>query len=207
MLFWVETEKLLKKYQVRLANSIPFEHISELSSRRIPFPCALKTDDPKIYHRLEKNAVMLNIRDKKELELTYVRMNKSTGAKHFLIQPIATAGLEMIIGMKRDSAFGPVILCGLGGSFTEIFRDKIILIPPIDFSYIGREILKLKIYPLLKGFRGKKGYDINEISNAIKAISDIALDYPQINEIDVNPLVVYNDGTKAQILDAKIFIK
>ncbi|MFA6285600.1 MAG: acetate--CoA ligase family protein, partial [Parcubacteria group bacterium] len=158
MLFWGETEKLFAKCGARLAKSTVIENFDELKNKKISFPCALKTDDPRIVHRLEKNAVILDIQNEKELRSAFEKMQKTTGAKHFLVQPMADPGLEMIIGMKRDPAVGPVVLCGWGGSFTEIFKDKVILMPPFDQKEAKSKLSELAIYPILKGFRGKKGY-------------------------------------------------
>ena len=206
IIFWKEAGKLFGKFQVKLARSISFESIIELKNKKIPFPCALKTDDPNIAHRLEKNAVMLDIQNAKDLNDTFEKMKKATGVKHFLVQTMADPGLEMIIGMKNDPTFGPVILCGWGGSFTEIFKDKVILVPPFDKKEIANKLEQLAIFPILKGFRGKKGYDLAEIAKVIAATAQIALENPQIREIDINPFVVYNDGKEGKILDAKIFL-
>jgi len=215
MLSWKETEKLFGQYQVKLAKSVSFEKLDELKNppslklrragKKISYPCVLKTDDPNIAHRLEKNAVILNIQNAKELKNAFEAMQK-TGAKHFLLQPMAGPGLELIIGMKNDPTFGPVILCGWGGSFTEVFKDKVILVPPFDKKEIANKLAQLAIFPILKGFRGKKGYDLSKIAKVIAATAQIALENPKIGEIDINPLVVYNDGKEGKILDAKIFL-
>ncbi|MCX6766217.1 MAG: acetate--CoA ligase family protein [Candidatus Moranbacteria bacterium] len=216
ILSWREAEKLFGTCGVRFVKSVSFGSADELKNppkarlarggKKISFPCVLKTDDPNIAHRLEKNAVMLNIQNAKELKNTFGKMKKATGAKRFLLQPMAKPGLEMIIGMKNDPTFGPVILCGWGGSFTEIFKDKVILIPPFDKKEIADKLAQLAIFPILKGFRGKKGYDLAEIAKIVAATAQIALENPQIQEIDINPLLVYNDGKERKILDAKIFL-
>jgi len=206
ILSWKEAEKLFGRFQVKLAKSVSFENIAELADKKISFPCVLKTDDPRIAHRLEKNAVILNIQNQSELAKIFEKMKRTTSATHFLLQPMAESGLEMIIGMKNDPTFGPVILCGWGGSFTEIFKDKVILIPPFDKKEIANKISRLSIFPILKGFRGERGYNLEEISKIIMATSQIAAENPQIREIDINPLVVYNDGKAGKILDAKIFL-
>lgn len=206
MLFWEETKKLFGKFQIKLAKSVSFGNIKGLNKKKIVFPCALKTDDPKISHRLEKKAVTLDIQNETELRVAFNKMKVSTNANHFLIQPMADPGLELIIGMKRDPTFGPTILCGWGGSFTEIFKDKIILIPPLDRNEIEKMFSQLSIFPILRGFRGKKGYNLSEISNIVLAIAQISLENHGIQEIDINPLVVYNNGKNGQILDAKIFL-
>ena len=83
MLFWKETEKLFAKYKVRLAKSISFQNISDLKNKKISFPCALKTDDPRIAHRLEKNAVVLNIQNEKELRSAFEKMKKKPARNIF----------------------------------------------------------------------------------------------------------------------------
>lgn len=206
ILFWREAEKLFARYGTKLSKSISFAQISELKNKKISFPCVLKADDPTIAHRLEKNAVILNIQNEKELRKVYEKMKKATDAKYFLIQSMADPGLELIIGMKNDLTFGPVILCGWGGSFTEIFKDKVILIPPFSKEEIKRKLSELAIFPILKGFRGKSGYNLEGISKIITATAQIAAENPQIREIDINPLVVYNNGKEGEILDAKIFL-
>lgn len=206
MLFWKETENLFRKFQVKLEKSVSFEDIAELKNKKISFPCALKTDDPHIAHRLEKNAVMLNIKNAKDLKNSFGKMKKVTGAKYFLVQTMASPGLEMIIGMKNDPTFSRVFLCGWGGSFTEIFKDKVILVPPFEKKEIVNKLAQLTIFPILKGFRGKKGYNLAEISKIIAAVAQTALENREIQEIDINPLVIYNDGKEGKILDAKIFL-
>jgi acetate---CoA ligase (ADP-forming) len=206
ILFWSEAEKLFGKYGVKLAKSISFGNITEVKNKKVSFPCALKTDDPRIAHRLEKNAVILNIQNAKELKNAFGKIKKSTGTKHFLLQQMADPGLEIIIGMKNDPTFGPIILCGWGGSFTEVFKDKVILIPPLSSKQIESKLAQLAIFPILRGFRGKKGYDLEKISKVITATTQIALGNSRIGEIDINPLVLYNNGKEGKILDAKIFL-
>jgi acetyltransferase len=206
MLFWNEIKKLFSAYGVKLAKSVSFENITDVQVKKISFPCVLKTDDPRIAHRLEKKAVVLNIQNTSELKNSFEKMKKNTNAKHFLVQAMAGPGLEMIIGMKNDPTFGPVILCGWGGSFTEVFKDKIILIPPFGAKEVERKLSQLTIFPILKGFRGKRGYDLKAISKVAVATAQIAPENPQIGEIDINPLVLYNDGKEGKILDAKIFL-
>jgi len=206
VLFWRETENLFRKYTIQLTQSVSCRNISDLKDKKISFPCALKTDDPAITHRWEKKAVILNIQNKKELEAALEKIKKTTQVENFLVQPMAAPGLELIIGMKRDPVFGPVILCGWGGTFTEIFKDKAIFIPPLTQRGIESKLSQLEIFPILKGFRGEKGYDIGAISKIILNLSKIASENLEIKEIDINPLMIYNNGQKGIILDAKIFL-
>jgi acetyltransferase len=206
LLFWNETEKLFKDCGVKLAKSISFSDFNELSGKKISFPCVIKTDDPTIAHRLGNNAIALNIKDEKILGNSFLNMKKSTKAIRFLVQPMVRPGIEIILGMKRDPTFGPVILCGWGGSLTEVFKDKFIVTGVFDKKEFEKKLSGLKIFPILKGFRGEAGYELKTISSVAEAISKITENNPTIKEIDVNPLVVYNDGGEGKILDAKIFL-
>ncbi len=206
ILFWREAESLFGKYGIKFSPTLTFADINEIKKSKLRFPCVLKTDDPKIAHRLGNNGLVLNVKNIEELERSYLKMKRITGAKNFIIQPMIPIDLELIIGMKRDPVFGPTILVGWGGSFTEIFKDKVILIPPLDSSYIREKLAQLEIFPILKGFRGEKAYNIEEISRIVSAVGSAATENPEIEEIDINPLVVYNNGTKGKILDAKVFL-
>jgi len=206
VLFWEEVNDIFKKYGLPLAKSIIFDSLEKLNTEDIFYPCVLKTNDPKIIHRWEKKGVILNIQDEEELKSAFQRIKKSTNASRFLIQPMLKTGLELIIGMKRDKTFGPVIICGAGGTYAEILKDRLILIPPLGANAIKKKISGLKIYPVLKGFRGESGYDLNEIAKILLAVENMTFENPQVSEIDINPLMIYNDGSQAQILDAKVYL-
>jgi len=119
---------------------------------------------------------------------------------------MAKPGLEMIIGMKRDKSFGPVIVAGWGGIFTEIFADRIILIPPLTIKEIKNKLNNLKIAPVLRGFRRDRGYNAGEIAKIILALQQIAAENPDVSQIDINPVMFYNNGSQYQILDAKVYL-
>jgi acetyltransferase len=204
MLSWREAEQIFKKHGIKIEKSASFKKLSEINVKKIAFPCVLKTDDPKIIHRWDKKAIVLGIKNEKELKSAFGKIKKSTGARSFLLQPMAKPGLEMIFGLKRDPSFGPVIVAGWGGTFTEIFKDRALFVSPFSADEVKRGLQKLDIFPILKGFRGERGYDIGEIVKTMLAIQEIAIRNPDISEIDVNPAILYNNGSKCRILDAKI---
>lgn len=206
-LYWSETEKIFKNYGLKLAPSISVEKGMAMNLQKLKFPCALKTDDPKIIHRWDKKAVILNIRNEQELKSAFQNIQKAAGTKKMLVQPMAKPGLELIIGLKRDKSFGPVIVCGMGGTFTEIWKDRVILIPPLTIDEIIKELGKLQIFPILKGYRQEKSYSLKEVANIALALQYMAMENPDISGIDINPVMVYNNGSQYQILDAKIYTK
>jgi len=207
ILYWDETKRIFKSYGLKLATSVSARDGKIVNFNNLKYPCALKTDDPKIIHRWDKKAVILNIRNERDLKTALRQIQKATGTKKMLVQPMAKPGLELIIGLKRDKSFGPVIICGLGGTFTEIWKDRVILIPPLTVSEITEELKKLQIFPILKGYRGDKGYNLKEIANIILALQNIAAENPDISGIDINPVMVYNNGSQYQILDAKAYLR
>ncbi len=107
--------------------------------------------------------------------------------------------------MKRDQNFGPVVIVGGGGTFAEIFRDRVILIPPFSEKNVTERLSGLKISPILSGFRGEKEYNTDEIAAVAVSLQNIAIENPDISQIDINPVMLYNNGKKYQIVDAKIY--
>lgn len=205
MLYWEESEKIFNKYGLKLTPSLFFKNISE-ATKKISYPCVLKTDEPAIIHRWDKKAVILGIKNEKELKRSFESIRKSTKAERFLVQPMVSSGLEMIIGLKGDRTFGPVLVCGLGGTYAELFKDRVIFISPKSEHEVVEKLSQLRIFPLLQGFRGEKGYPLREIAKIILSLQKIAVDFPEIREIDINPLVIYNNKRPCRILDVKVYL-
>jgi len=169
---------------------------------RLGFPVALKICSENIPHKTERGGVALNITEMSSLDKAYWEMMQSfSDVPHaFLVQKMAQPGTELILGARRDPVFGPVVLVGIGGIFTEIFRDTALDLAPVD-SMIARAMLRrLKGIALLEGYRSQKPLDIDAIAGAISALSRLISERPDILEIDVNPFIVYADGAVAWTL-------
>jgi len=111
---------------------------------------------------------------------------------------------EIILGIKRDPIFGPVIVYGLGGIYTEIFKLVNFLLAPMNLKEIETQILKSKINFLFKGARGQAACDSKEFSKILLALMNFAQENPQVKEFDINPLFIYNDKQGALAVDIKI---
>ena len=112
-----------------------------------------------------------------------------------LIQEMAPKGVEMIIGMKRDASFGPVIMVGLGGIFVEVFKDVAFRVPPISLADARAMIGEIKGAKLLNGYRGMEKMDCEAIAAALMSVAGLSLDLGEaIRELDINPLIVYPRG-------------
>ena len=120
----------------------------------------------------------------------------------FLVQRMAEAGVEMIVGVVHDPQFGPVVACGAGGVQVELLRDVSVRLTPLSKEDASEMIRSLKTYPLLTGFRGRPSYDVAALEDGVLRVSALVDDIPQIAELDCNPFVVHQQG--ATILDARV---
>jgi len=114
-------------------------------------------------------------------------------------------GQECIIGMIRDPQFGPVIMFGLGGIFVEVLKDVSFRVAPLAAEDIDQMIMDIKGYKVLTGIRGEAPKDIEAVKGILSKISEIAVDHPEINEIDLNPVIVHEKGIS--IVDSRVILR
>jgi acyl-CoA synthetase (NDP forming) len=124
-----------------------------------------------------------------------------------LVQPMVTGGQELILGGRQDPNFGPVVLIGLGGIFVEVFEEVSLRVAPITRKEAFEMIDELRGAPILKGARGHKPSDIGAVSEAILRLSQLLIDFPEIRELDINPLRVFQENNGCRALDARIMIQ
>ena len=173
----------------------------------------MKLHSSDITHKSDVGGVALNLIDDVTLKAAYIKMidivkKKSPKARieGVTIQKMVNMkdSVEMIFGIKKDNIFGTVILCGMGGTAAELFKDRAIGFPPLNEALAYQMLESLKIFPLLKGYRGKKPVDIDKLIEVMIRLSYLAADYPEIKELDINPLLVSEKGVVA--LDARIVL-
>jgi acetate---CoA ligase (ADP-forming) len=170
------------------------EELLEASSQ-LNFPLVLKTAQPGIQHKSESNGVILNIENETELLQGYDVLSSTLGSKALLAPMLNEFGIEMILGIARDSQFGPMIIIGIGGVYTELLRDIVIIKPPFDAEYVFQCLNRLKMRTLLDGVRGKPGVDLSAYCAAAAQLSVIALEFEnKIIEMDINPVTVMEKG-------------
>jgi len=121
-----------------------------------------------------------------------------------LLSPMVPPGQECIIGMIRDTQFGPVIMFGLGGIFVEVLKDVSFRVAPLADEDIDEMIREIKGYKILTGVRGEKAKDIESIKGVLAKLSEIVIDNPEINELDLNPVIVHEKGLS--IVDSRVLI-
>ena len=176
------------------------------------FPVVLKILSPQIIHKSDAGGVILNVHSPSEVREAFEMLiqratayNPSAQIIGVTVQPmIAKKGQEIIIGGKTDPVFGPVILFGMGGVGVELFKDYSIGLPPLNTTLAHRMMEETKVYQLLKGWRNAPSVDLKKLDETILMFSQLLTDFPQIKEIDINPLLI--SEKEAIILDARIVI-
>lgn len=184
---------------------------SEIAQKQ-GFPVALKVSSPDIVHKSDAGGVQLNLDTPEAVEKAYgellARVNNSCPQAKIdgvLVNKMAPAGQEVIIGMNRDPQFGPIMLFGLGGVLVEIFRDVALRHPPLSREDALEMIKQIKGYPVLAGYRGQPPVDMNALADCLLAVAQLAEENPKIVEIDLNPVFAYPQG--ALVADARIIMK
>jgi acyl-CoA synthetase (NDP forming) len=173
---------------------------------KINSPVALKIISPDISHKSDVGGVVLNIRDLSEAERGYGKMKK-LGRGRFsgvLVQKMIPDGKEVILGAKRDSSFGPVVLFGLGGIYVEVFKESSLRVAPINRAEAEEMISELKTTSILKGIRGERPLDMETLIENLLRLSQLMMDFPEIEGIDINPVKVLEKGAIA--VDARILL-
>jgi acetate---CoA ligase (ADP-forming) len=170
------------------------------AAARIGYPVALKNGSPQMIHKTEKKGVVLNIANPDELR-SAAREMAATG---YLVQKMYPSATEVIIGVKHDREFGHVVLFGLGGTYVELLRDTAVRVLPIDEDRAGEMIEEVKGSAILKGYRGSRPLDIKALKETLVKVSRLILENPEIETIDMNPVIVLEEGKGAIVLDAKI---
>ncbi len=183
------------------------------SAAKLGFPVVMKILSDQIVHKYDIGGVMLDLTSADEVRAAYNTLTENIGRtspeakiKGVLIRKMIPAGEEVIIGIKRDPSFGPVIMFGLGGIFVEVFKDVGFGIAPLDSRTVDQLIRGIKAAPILTGTRGRKARDIESIITCIRRVSQLAVERPEISELDINPLIVLEQGRGAYVADAKIML-
>ncbi|MCS7139367.1 MAG: acetate--CoA ligase family protein [Nitrososphaerota archaeon] len=176
------------------------------------YPVVLKVASPHITHKSDVGGVKMNLMTPSDVKLAYYDIIASVsrfvpGAMIYgvIVTPMAPKGKEVIIGMHRDPQFGPLIMFGLGGIYVELMRDVSFRLAPLTRSEALEMIMETKAYRLLKGFRSEPPGDIEAVIDTILKVSVLALEFKEIQEIDINPLFVYERFKGCLVVDSKIW--
>jgi acetyltransferase len=209
-----EAKKILKYYNFPVVKTAVANNVDEAVAfaQEMGFPVVLKILSPQIVHKSDAGGVILNVNSANEVREAFeVLIQRATAYNPnaqiigVTVQPmIAKKGYEVIIGGKTDPVFGPVILFGMGGVGVELFKDYSIGLPPLNTTLIHRMMEETKVYQLLKGYRNAPPVDLKRLDETMLLFSQLLVDFPQIKEIDINPLLI--NEKEACILDARIVV-
>lgn len=208
-----EAKELLKEYGIPVPDFKLIKGEDEIIglAKEINFPIVMKIVSPDIIHKTDAGGVKLNIKDEKEAELAYQEIifkaekyNKKVKISGVIVYPIVPQGTEIIMGMMKDPHFGPVIMFGLGGIFVEVLKDISFRILPIEERDAREMITEIKGYEILKGIRGEPPRDIQAIEEVLMKVSKLTMENPEVNEIDLNPIFVFEKGL--QVVDARMIL-
>ena len=182
----------------------------ELASA-IGYPVVMKVASPDILHKSDIGAVKLNVADATQVRdnfelITYraTRYMPDADIWGITVQAMAPKGKEVIIGVTMDPQFGPVIMFGLGGIYVEVVKDVVFRVAPLTHLDATEMVQSIRSFPLLKGVRGEKPVDLEAAVDAILRVSQLVTDFPEIVELDVNPLILYEKGALA--VDMRIIL-
>ena len=180
---------------------------------RLGYPVAMKVISEHISHKSDVGGVQLNLRNRSGVTEAFQDMISRIQAAFpdakldgVMVQPMAVGGRELILGGRQDKQFGPVILVGMGGIFVEIFEQASMRIGPVSRKEAMAMIEELNGSQILMGARGQKRFDIDAIATAIVQLSRLLMDFPQISELDINPLRIFHEGEGCLALDARIIL-
>lgn len=202
-----KVNNLLASYNIPIAKWGLVNNSGEAlkAARKIGFPVVVKVDAESIVHKSDVGGIALNLGEKEVESAVKDMEGKFTAEKpRFFVQEFLSGGKELIIGAKAEKDLGHLILFGIGGIYVEILKDVAFGITPITALEAKEMLSTIKSYPLLSGFRGEKGVDQERLVEILQRVSQLVTELPMIQEIDLNPIIAYED--RVVVVDARIRI-
>ncbi|MGB9854242.1 MAG: acetate--CoA ligase family protein [Candidatus Bathyarchaeales archaeon] len=182
------------------------------AAEEIGYPVVLKVVSPDIVHKSDVGGVILNLKNSSDVQSAYIQILENVKAKKkdakivgVLVQEMAPPSTEVIVGAIKDPQFGHALMFGLGGVFVEVLKDVTFRIAPVTEVEAREMITEVRAYPLLKGYRNMPPADVEAIINILLNTSKLVMENPEIKELDLNPVIVYEKGAKT--VDARIILE
>jgi acetyltransferase len=215
MMTEVESKALLAAYGIPVNQTeIAFSADEAVrKAQQIGYPVALKIYSREIAHKTETGGVALGLENDVDVREAYSRIihnamiyGATNGTEGATVQPMLPPPMvELILGAKKDPDFGPVVLFGMGGILTEVIHDSVIALPPLNRLLARRLIEETKVYQILKGFRTLPAANLELLEEILIRLAQLITDFAEIEELDINPLFVTDDGFRA--VDARVRLK
>ncbi len=213
----IETEarNVLKLYGFELPKSRLARTTQEAlkAASDIGYPVVMKIASPDILHKSDLGGIRVGLENNRMVEEAFFDITSSIQLQQpearilgVLVQEMILDAREVVLGINRDMQFGPMIMFGLGGIYVEVLKDVAFRIAPLTLDHADTMIREIRSFPLLRGVRGEPPADIEGIKDALLRLSQMAVDFPEIIEADINPLLVRSEGQGVVAVDARITI-
>jgi len=211
----VEAKEILRAYDFNVLPGQLARSSEEavFIAERVGYPVAMKIVSPDILHKSDMGGVKLNLAKPSEVrdafDLMMLRIGRAAPEAQLrgvYVEKMSRPGREVILGMHRDPQFGPMLMFGLGGIFVEVMKDVSFYLAPLTHEEAMQMLSSTRSYALLRGARGQAGVDLDSIAGALQRISQLVTDFPQIEEMDINPFIVGEVGTAPVVADARMIL-
>ena len=209
-----ETVQLLEEYGMPYPphglahDALEAERIAE----ELGYSVVLKVVSPNVVHKSDAGGVLLGLGDGASVRDGFERLVKRVSSsvpgariEGALVCQEAPGGLELIVGALEDATFGPTVMVGMGGIFTEVLRDVSFRVAPLERRDAEEMMKEIRGYPLLKGARGQAPLDVSSLAGLLLSVSRLVTEHREIKELDLNPVRLYEDGLL--VLDARMILK
>jgi len=209
----VEAKEILRAYDFNVLPGHLARNAKEAvdAADRIGYPVVMKIVSPDVVHKSDVGGVRISLADADQVrdafDLMMLRIHRLVPDAHIrgaYVEKMGPPGREVILGMTRDLQFGPMLMFGLGGIFVEVMKDVTFYLAPITAEEAMQMLKGTRSYVLLKGARGQAAVDLEAVASGLQRISQLATDYPQITELDINPFIVGEVGTGGYLADARM---
>jgi hypothetical protein len=169
----------------------------------IGFPVVVKVADPTVRHKTDRGLVRVGLLTPADVVAAVDAFRAELGhdSVDVRVQPVL-AGVEVACSVVRDSVFGPLVRIAAGGVATEVLKDEVYLVPPVTSADVGRAMRGLRLWPLLEGYRGTEGVDVETLQSILVGVGQLVVDVPEVSDLDLNPLLVAPDGVHC--VDVKV---
>jgi len=203
--------ELLRCYGIPAVRTVRIETKKELKkeAQKLNYPLVLKIDAKEVVHKTDAGGVCLNLQNETSLLDAFDKMaGKFEKYKPgFILQEHLAEGKEVIMGAKANEGLGPTLMFGLGGVFVETLKDVQFRLAPLSQLDAAEMIRSIKGYPILEGTRGAKPADVSKLAEILVRLSQLTSDFPEIDEMDLNPVFTFEEGKGAEVVDARLKIK
>lgn len=203
-----ESKCILKSYGIPVTREELVQDLqgAKRAAQNIGYPVVLKACSHELTHKTEKGLIEVGLRDERDLEEAFTKLSKALEGirAEYLVQEMVKGARELVIGMTRDPQFGPCVMFGLGGIFTEILRDVSFRVAPIEKRDALEMMEEIKGKKILEAVRGMEAVDRDLLAQSLIALGDLGMEQEEIQEVDVNPMIVR--GSQPVAVDALVVL-